>query len=225
MTAPPSGDSAGDVPARPTLDERLVAEQDERRRLGELIHDGPVQHLAAIAQMLDAAAASAADGDAASAHPILVRALALTREASGDLRELVSGLEPDALREHGFATAVALLSQRLAARRGIAVKADVEAGDALGEAAAIGLYQIVRESLDQAVRRGPPTRISVELTPTSTGGVELAIHDNGSGERRKAVLDGLAERAESLNAAFSVEQRPGEGTVVRVTVPPSAAGR
>ena len=207
------------------LDERLVAEQDERRRLGELIHDGPVQHLAAIAQMLDAAAAAAADGDAAGAHPILVRALTLTREASGDLRELVSGLEPDALREHGFATAVVLLSQRLAARRGIAVDADVAAGETLGEAAAIGLYQIVRESLDQAVRRGPPTRISITLAPTSAGGVELAVCDNGSGERRQAVLDGLAERAESLNAAFTVEQRPGEGTAVRVTVPPSATRR
>jgi two-component system, NarL family, sensor kinase len=215
----------GDGRARPGLDERLVAEQDERRRLGELIHDGPVQHLAAIAQMLDAAAAGAAAGDAEGVHPILVRALALTREASGDLRELVSGLEPDALREHGLATAVALLAQRLAARRGIAVHAEVDTGAALGEAAAVGLYQIVRESLDQAVRRGPPTHISVDLTPTAAGGVELVVRDNGSGERRQAVLDGLAERAESLNATFAVEQRPGEGTVVQVTVPPSAARR
>jgi two-component system NarL family sensor kinase len=221
LTAAPRGDPN----ARPGLDERLLAEQDERRRLGELIHDGPVQHLAAIAQMLDAAAAAAADGDAASAHPILVRALALTRDTSGDLRELVSGLEPDALREHGFATAVTLLAQRLAARRGIAVEADVEAGAALGEAAAIGLYQIVRESLDQAARRGPPRRVTVRLTPTAAGGIELVVADDGSGERRQAVLDGLAERAASLNAGFTVEQRPGQGTVVRVTVPPSASQR
>ena len=223
---PPFGDAPGaDEHPRPSLDERLVAEQDERRRLGELIHDGPVQHLAAIAQMLDAAAAATAEGDATGAHPILVRALTLTREASGDLRELVAGLEPDALREHGFATAVGLLAHRLAARRGIAVEADVDAGETLGEAAAIGLYQIVRESLDQAVRRGPPTRISIQLSATAAGGVELAVVDNGSGERRQAVLDGLAERAASLNAAFTVEQHPGEGTAVRVTVPPSATTR
>jgi signal transduction histidine kinase len=222
----PSGEKAGgDGQARPGLDERLLAEQDERRRLAELIHDGPVQHLAAIAQMLDAAAAAVAAEDASDVHPILVRALTLTREASGDLRELVSGLEPDALREHGFATAVALLAQRLAARRGIAVHAEVDNGAALGEAAAVGLYQIVRESLDQAVRRGPPTRISVDVNPTAAGGVELVVSDNGSGERRQAVLDGLAERAASLNATFTVEQRPGEGTVVQVTVPPSAARR
>jgi signal transduction histidine kinase len=211
--------------SQPVLDERLLVEQDERRRLAELIHDGPVQHLAAIAQMLDAASALVGAGDAAATQPILVRALTLTREASGDLRELVAGLEPDALREHGFATAVSLLAHRVATRRGIAVESDVDTGHALGEAAGIGLYQIVRESLDQAVRRGPPTRVTVRLTTTAAGGAELVVSDDGSGERRQAVLDGLAERAASLNAELEVEQLPGAGTVVRVTIPPSAASR
>ena len=59
-----------DAGPRPALDERLLAEQDERRRLAELIHDGPVQHLAAIAQMLDAAAATAAGGDSANGRAV-----------------------------------------------------------------------------------------------------------------------------------------------------------
>jgi two-component system NarL family sensor kinase len=209
---------------RPALDERLLAEQDERRRLAELVHDGPVQHLAAIAQMLDAAVATAtSDGD--RTRSIVERALVLTREASADLRELVTGLEPDALRNQGFAAAVHLLVERVAGRRGILVETDVAAGDALGENAQVGLYQIVRESLDQALRRGPPRRISVRVTATTRGGVELVVSDDGSRERRQAVLDGLAERAATLNAEFHAEQRPGEGTVVRVSVPPSAAER
>ena len=51
------------------------------------------------------------------------------------------------------------------------------------------------------------------------------MSDNGTRERRQAVLDGLAERAATLNAEFHAEQRPGEGTLVRVTLPPSAAER
>ena len=210
---------------RPALDERLLAEQDERRRLAELIHDGPVQHLAAIAQMLDAAVATAAAGQGERTRGIVERALVLTREASGDLRELVSGLEPDALRKQGFAAAVHLLVERVAGRRGILVETDLAAGDALGENARVGLYQIVRESLDQALRRGPPTRISVRVTTGANGGVQLVVADNGSRERRQAVLDGLAERAETLNAEFHVEQKPAEGTVIRVTLPPSSADR
>ena len=43
---------------------------------------------------------------------------------------------------------------------------------------------------------------------------------------RPAVMPaGLAERAASLNAVFEAETRPGEGTVIRVVVPPATAGR
>ena len=37
------------------LAERLLAERAERRRIAEQLHDGPVQHVAALCQMLDAA--------------------------------------------------------------------------------------------------------------------------------------------------------------------------
>jgi signal transduction histidine kinase len=220
---------AGD---RPALDERLVAEQDERRRLAELIHDGPVQYLAAVTQMLDAALAGGGsiggggdDDEDEGTRRIVRRALELTREASSDLRELVTGLEPDALRDEGFARAVHLLVERVAGRRGIAAEVEIADDALLGENASVGLYQIVRESLDQAIRRGPPSSVSIRLATTEHRGVELHISDNGSRERRQAVLDGLAERAASLNAVFEAETRPGEGTVIRVVVPPATAGR
>ena len=44
------------------LRERLLAERDERRRIAELLHDGPVQHLAALGQMLGAAQHALDDG-------------------------------------------------------------------------------------------------------------------------------------------------------------------
>ena len=46
----------GDEPSRqgPT-EEILAAEQDERRRIALFLHDGPVQSLAGVALMLDAA--------------------------------------------------------------------------------------------------------------------------------------------------------------------------
>ena len=139
------------------LAERLRAERDERRRLAELIHDGPVQLVAAIAQMLDAAHHALAAGDVGSGAPIVERALAVAREASVDLREIVSGIEPDALRELGLAAAIGELAERHSTRRGVAFELDLVAADGLGDGAQSGLYQIVRDAIDQAVRRGPPT--------------------------------------------------------------------
>lgn len=206
-----------------TLRERLAAEQDERRRLAELIHDGPVQHVAALIQMLEAVSQAAAADDAEAVASVLERAVEVAREASADLRELVEGIDPGALQE-GFESAIRRLAERLATRRGVEVILDLSAGEHLGETARIGLYQIVREALDQAVRRGPPTRVQIDLIRTSTGGAELVVFDDGGAERRSAVVDGLAERAHSLNGTVTLD-RADDGTTLRVAVPPVAAGR
>jgi len=81
---------------------------------------------------------------------------------------------------------------------------------------------VIREALDQAVRRGPPTSVSVTLDRTATGGVELVVSDDAAPERRQAVIDGLAERAAELNGTFEA-RRDGALTTIRLVVPPSAA--
>ena len=64
-----------DDPERALLAERILAEQEERRRLAELLHDGPVQQLAAIAQMLDAGLADLAAGETGRASDVVSRSL------------------------------------------------------------------------------------------------------------------------------------------------------
>jgi len=209
-----------DDPDGRALVERLRAERDERRRLAELIHDGPVQLVAAITQMLDAAHHALAAGDIASGAPIVERALAVAREAGVDLREIVSGIEPDALRELGLAAAIAELTERHSQRRGVAFTLDVAAGNELGEGAQSGLYQIVRDALDQAVRRGPPQNVIISILPAG-GGVELTIEDDGAQERRAAVLAALGERAAELNGTLSSETNEA-GTRIAVRLPPVA---
>ncbi len=83
----------------------------------------------------------------------------------------------------------------------------------------------MREAIDQAVRRGAPTRIDVSIRETTGGGAELVVSDDGPPERRSAVLEALAERAATLNARFSSEVRYPRGSTIRVELPPSAARR
>ena len=211
---------------RALLAERILAEQEERRRLAELIHDGPIQHLAAITQMVDAALDSVRTGDPARAAEILARGLSLAREAAQDLRSLCDDLEPRALRELGFAAAVSALGRRVAARREIDVVLDVDHGDELGEHAQTGLFQIVSDAIDQAVRRGGAlTRIDVVVRALDGGGAELSVSDDGPPERRSAVLEMLAERAATLNGRFASEARWPRGSAIRIELPPSSARR
>jgi signal transduction histidine kinase len=210
---------------RALLIERILAEQEERRRLAELIHDGPVQHLSAIAQMVEAALDSVRGGDEARAAEILARGLALAREAAQDLRSLSEDLEPRALRELGFAAAVEALARRVGSRRQVEVAVDADHGNELGEHAQTGLFQIVRDAIDQAVRRGALTRIDVVVREVEGGGVELSVSDDGPPERRSAVLEMLAERAATLNGRFTSEARWPRGSAIRIELPPSSSRR
>lgn len=210
---------------RALLAERILTEQEERRRLAELLHDGPVQHISAIAQMLDAGLASLREGETQRADETLTRGLALARDAARDLRALCEDLEPRVLKELGFSAAVGALARRLSSRHDVEIDLDVDHADELGENAQTALYQILREATDQALRRGAPTRIEISVRPTPAGGALLVVTDDGPPERRSAVLEALAERAATLNAKFSSEVRYPRGSTVRIEVPPSAARR
>jgi len=214
-----------DETERALLAERMLAEQEERRRVAELLHDGPIQQLSAIAQMLDTGLSELADGDTARATEVLTRGLELARDAARDLRGLCDDLEPRVLHQVGFEPAVAALTRRLSARHDVAIDLDVSQAADLGENAAVALYQILREAAEQAVRRGPPTRIEISLRATEAGGVELVVADDGPPERRAAVLEALAERAATLNGRFSSEVRYPRGSTLRIEVPPAAAHR
>ena len=216
---------SGDEAERALLAERVLAEREERRRLAELLHDGPVQHLSAIAQMLDASLSSLREGSHERAEEILERGLELAREASRELRALCEDLEPDTLRELGFAAAAGAYARRVTARHDVAIELDVEDASELGENCQLALFQILREAVDQAIRRGAPTRIVAWVKVAANSGAELVVADDGPPERRSAVLEALAERAATLNARFSSEVSYPRGCTIRVDVPPSAAQR
>jgi two-component system, NarL family, sensor kinase len=203
------------------LAERLLAERAERRRIAEQLHDGPVQHVAALCQMLDAAVAALEEDDVSAGVRLTARGLAVARDAAEELRGIVAGLEPVALHEVGLAAAVRELAERTAGRRGASLDVRIDDDD-LGEGASSSIFQVVREALDQAVRRGPPSAVSVALERTPAGGVRLEISDDGAPERRQAVIDGLAERAAELNGSFDAA-RTGRWTTIRIVLPPSAA--
>jgi signal transduction histidine kinase len=203
----------------------MLAEQEERRRVAELLHDGPVQQLSAISQMLDAGLADLEGGKTERAAEVFARGLEIARDTARDLRALCDDLEPRVLHQVGFGSAVAALTRRISSRHEIEIDLDVAHADELGENAAIALYQILREATEQAVKRGTLTRIEITLRPTEGGGIELVVADDGPPERRAAVLEALAERAATLNGRFSSEVRYPRGSTVRIEVPPAAAHR
>ena len=215
--AEPSPDSGS-----PRLADLLIAEQDERRRLALFLHDGPVQTLSGIALMLDAIEHSIEDERLDDARSILDQAVTRQREVIRALRDLSFSLEPVVLRDRGIASAVAALNDEIYRTHHIDFDVDMAAAEDLEENVQAALYQIVRESLNSAVRRlPPPTTITIAVSREVDGRFVLRIADDGGEERRRAFFETLEQRARSLDGRIAFASDA--GTRITLELPPSAA--
>ena len=217
-------DETPDAAGRAELTEQILgAEQDERRRIALFLHDGPVQSLSGIALMLDAVGDFLSRGATEQAREILDKALSRTRTTIGELRDLSFNLEPVVLRDHGFGDGG---ERARARRRGIEhemkIELDVGAAEVLGERTQAALYQIVREALDGAIRRGPPKTFSVRIEPDEQQTLAVTIRDDAPSERRRRSIEVLEERARTLGAAISVDHDE-HGSTMRLVLPMYAA--
>jgi signal transduction histidine kinase len=195
----------------------ITAEQDERRRLSVLLHDGPLQSLSGIVLMHDAALGSLRDGRPEEAVKLIEGAVERERATIQELRDLSFAIEPVILRDRSFEAAVRQLGDQLERSRRVQVDIDAAAGDLLGEKAQVALYQVMREALSQAAGRGP-SRIVVRVAARGDGAYEASVHDDGVAERRRASVEALEERAQVLGTHVDVA-RGEDGTTVSVGIP------
>jgi two-component system, NarL family, sensor kinase len=203
------------------LDRLIAAEQDERRRIALFLHDGPVQNLSGIALMLDAALHAIQTGKLDDARDVLSSALDRQRTTIRELRDLSFALEPVVLRDQGFGPALEALAEQIGTSNQIRIDLDLGDSERIGGTAQVALYTIVRELLDQAVKRGPLTRIEVGMNALDGGGIETIVADDAEPERRRRSLEGIEERVKQLHGSLRVDAEE-PGTRVVVTLPPYA---
>jgi two-component system NarL family sensor kinase len=206
------------------LDRLIAAEQDERRRIALFLHDGPVQNLSGIALMLDAALHSITVGKLDDATSVLSTALDRQRATIRELRDLSFALEPVVLRDQGFGPALRALAEQVGTANEIRIDLDIDDAERAGQTAQVALYTIIRELLDQAIRRGPPTRIGVTMIATADGGLDTTVHDDAEPERRRRSLEAIQERVKQLHGTISVSTGD-DGTRVTVSLPAYATRR
>jgi signal transduction histidine kinase len=209
------------------LTRRAVGAEDEiRRRLAGVIHDGPVQELASLELILHAASEASRQGDEERLRELLAEAQDLARRNVRTLRDEIVSLGPQAYDEVSFGAAVERLIPVWQRRYGIAVRADCEEVELPSEVEG-DLYRIAQEAVANAGRHAEASSVVVELRARD-GTVELRVADDGKGFRRPVLapaedaghlgLASMRERAEALGGELRIET--GEaGTEVHVVVP------
>ena len=222
------------LPRLPTeLQMRIVeAQEGERVRLAQEVHDGPAQALSnAIFQVEFIDRVFDSDRDMARTELKFLREL-LRREL-GDLRTFIGQLRPPVLVELGLDGSIADTVANQAALSGLQITTQLAApADDLAEAAQTVVLRVVQEALQNVRKHAGATNVVV-ATMLDGGEWVLEVRDDGRGfdtgavaarGRRNFGLQFMRERAELVGARFEVRSRPEAGTVVRLADSDDAKG-
>ncbi|MGW7414839.1 HAMP domain-containing sensor histidine kinase [Streptomyces sp. NPDC054863] len=196
----------------------LLAQESERRRIAQELHDEVGQSMTAILLVLK----RAADAADAPLREELQQAQEITRDGLDEVRRLVRRLRPGVLDDLGLVSALTSLTHNFATHTGLHVVRHFDAGlPALEQQTELVLYRVAQESLTNAARHADAGRIEVSLRRAEEA-VVLEVADDGRGIEAAcegAGIRGMRERALLAGAALHLTSTPGTGTRVRLTAP------
>jgi len=214
---------------RSFVEEVIVNEEQESRRLAFDLHDGLVQIIVAAYQHLQAGQALRGRQPDAEAKEI-DHGVTLLRRAINESRRLVSQLRPAGLDDFGLVHALRIYVAQLVGDADWDVSLQVDEDWAeLPAALEVGLFRIIQEAATNALKHARSRRLEIGLRLADEG-VRVSIRDWGKGFDPQSVsaapergmhmgLIGIRERTRLLGGACDVDSEPGEGTTVMVCLP------
>jgi signal transduction histidine kinase len=208
-----------------------MAEQEERDRIAQILHDDLQQQLYGVQIQL------AFLQDAVRQEPALLEVEemgAAVETAITTARRLSVDLSPPILAEEGLAEAIRWLGEQMEAQYGlqVALKAD-GSFPVLDVDKRVLLFQIVRETLFNVVKHAGVQSVMVMLARTN-GEYQIDVVDEGNGfdpehlwnggSREFLPIDGSGlqrarERLRFIGGRLELQAAPGAGTRVTVLAP------
>lgn len=195
---------------------RIVAAGFEaRRQLERDLHDGAQQRLVALGIFLRRVQGAPAGHDPGVDRQLDV-AVGQVSEAIADLRGIAAGIRPPQLQD-GLLIAL----QDLVRRSPVTIDLEVPASR-LAPELEDAAYFIACEAITNAIKHGPPSRVTVRGTQDD-GWLHLCVSDDGPGGASAGPdgggLDGMADRARAHGGTLTVVSPRDRGTTVRLALP------
>ena len=204
--------------------ETRAAQEDERRRIAEDVHDDVVQVMTAVAFRLgilrrrlhEPAHLAGAESALATVEHAIVR-----------LRALIFDLSPPALDRYGLAAAVRMKLEQFETEGGFECRLYSDIDTEPEPAVRVLMYRIVQEALANVRKHAHASRVVVTLGEDDAG-IVARVRDDGVGfspDETTGTQPGhlgfrtMRERAEAAGGWLRVESSPGQGAMVSLWLP------
>ncbi len=228
-----------DITELKSLEARIVeVSEREQQRIGRDLHDGLCQQLTGVSYLTNVTREVIAEAMPEQA-PVLDRIGQLLRDALNQAHGLAHGLHPVSPEPEALMAALRQLAEYFHQVYGITVRFECAPPVLVADnSAALHLYRIAQEAMNNAVKHGRASCILVKLISDGQS-ITLSVEDNGTGLRKPAGdsahlagshksglgLETMRFRARSLGGTFKVRQGAQGGASVICTVPTQSAAK
>jgi len=206
-----------------------VAEQEERQRISQILHDDLQQSLFAIKAQLTFLLSNSEQNQISPAlGDELKHVQRWLSDAIGITRSLSIDLSPIVLQGEGLAEAILWLSSQMKAQHGLEVQVETQKSlYKLDNQMRLLLFQTVRELLFNIVKHAGTSEAAVTLEQVD-GKVRIAVNDAGKGFDVEAVMNDpksahglliIQDRLSLMRCNMEIVSEPGNGTRVVIEAP------
>lgn len=214
------------------LSGRLMrAQDDERRRIAQMLHETTAQDLAALKMLLARLSRTVGSTLPDADRSALLESIELAERSMTGVRTLSYLLHPPFLDEAGLVSALRWYAEGFGERSGIAVDLDLPSSfERLDQDVETALFRVVQEALINVHRHAGTRHASIHLRRTEEG-LLLEIGDSGHGIPAEVLeqlpagggalgvgVAGMRERLQELGGTLEI-QSGASGTIVRARVP------
>jgi signal transduction histidine kinase len=207
----------------------ISAQEEERRRLAQDLHDETIQDLIALDQKVQLVARTLRTGKSPKA-PGLEAIHREAKEAIQKVRRLSRALRPAYLEDLGLLPALEALANDVGSSLGISIVVRADGSRTpLSRDADLAIYRIVQEALANIARHAEAHRAWITLLYRREG-LRVIVKDDGVGFTPPTEAGdlsrtghfgfiGMRERAQFIGARIEVHSTPGKGTRVTLRLP------
>lgn len=201
----------------------ISAQEAERKRIAQDLHDSIVATMGAIKFSLEGKLSEMGKGG--SPRITLEKIIENIAHCIEDTRRIMMNLRPSMLDDLGLLPTIEWHCREFQ-KTYAQIKIHREIGlqeEEIPSSLKLLIYRVMQESLNNIAKHSGATLVYLTLG-SEKDRIKLAIRDNGHGFDTQKVRKGMgigtmSERVEFLGGEFSIESTPGEGTIVRASWP------